>query len=139
MTGPGGTCGLGCCRVGAVDRDRSFGGGEFGTRMMFVVCAAAEGDGAVRPVVTAISVNILSSSENPLNVADRWTLSSISSSFLETLGVGDLVFAGEAGFGAEGVGTSLPATSATPWGSGVEDEELDFAGLRIGAEVTGGM
>jgi len=71
LTGPGGTCGLGCCKVGAVDCDRILGGGEFGTRIMFVVCAAAEGDGAARPVVTAISVNILSSSENPLNVADR--------------------------------------------------------------------
>jgi len=50
--------------------------------------------------------------------------------------VGSLVV-GEAGFGVEGVGTSLPATSTMPWGSGVEDEELDPTGLRIGAEVTG--
>lgn len=86
------------------------GGEEVGTRTTFVAPWTMDGDGAFTPLDTWISVNIRSSSAKPVNVADSLTGSSCSCS--ETISPLSIAGCGPRGVGVEGVGTSLPATSA---------------------------
>lgn len=116
--GPGGTCGLGCCISTVWTCAVSAGGGEVvGVRMDAGVSRSGSGGGMFTPFDTWPLIGISSSrseeSISPLSIGPFWG-----------------VLEHGAAAGVVGVGTSLPATSAYPTGSGVELEDLMLTDLR---------